>query len=89
MLNLNRNQRTTLKVLFRLICRWNLNSISSHNYAKVFLLKVYVTIHNFDIICFSETCLDSSTPFDDNNVEISGYTLVFLDDPSNNQRDGI
>ena len=70
MLNLNRNQRTTLKVLFRLICHWNLNSISSHNYAKVFLLKVYVTIHNFDIICFSETFLDSSTPFDDNNVEI-------------------
>ena len=26
------------------ICHWNLNSISGHNYAKVFLLKVYIAI---------------------------------------------
>ena len=29
---------------------------------------------------------DSSTPSDDNNLEISGYTLVRLDHPSNNKR---
>ena len=55
---------------------WNLNNISAHNYAKVFLLKAYFAIHKFDIICISETYLDSSTASDDNNLEISGYTLV-------------
>ena len=34
-------------------CHWNLNSISSHNYVKMFLVKVYITVHKFDIICFS------------------------------------
>ena len=76
------------------ICHWNLNSISAHNYAKVFLLKAYTAIHKFDIICISEIYLDSSTPFDDNNLEISGYTflvkfLVRLDYPSNNKREGV
>ena len=26
------------------ICHWNLNSISAHNYTKLFLLKAYITI---------------------------------------------
>ena len=54
------------------ICHWNLNSISAHNYAKIFLLKTYYMIHKFDIICISETCLESNTSVDDNNLEISG-----------------
>ena len=33
------------------ICHWNLNSISAHNFAKLYLLKAYVTVHKFDIIC--------------------------------------
>ena len=33
------------------ICHWNLNSISAHNYVKLFLLKAYIAIHKFDIIC--------------------------------------
>ena len=37
------------------ICHWNLNSLSAHNYAKIFLLKAYMAIHRFDIICISET----------------------------------
>ena len=68
-----------------LIYHWNLNSISADNYAKVFLFKAYIAIHKFDIICISETYLDSSTPSDDNNLEISGYTLVRSDHPSNNR----
>ena len=31
------------------------NSIIAHNFAKIFLLKAYVAIHKFDIICLSET----------------------------------
>ena len=34
------------------ICYWSLNSISAHNYIKLFLLKAYIAIHKFDIICF-------------------------------------
>ena len=70
------------------ICHWNLISISAHNYAKVFLLKVYIAIHKFGIICVSETYLDSSTLTDDSNLEISGYTLVHSDHPSDNKRGG-
>ena len=35
------------------ICHWDLNSLSAHNYAKIFLLKTYIAIHRFDIICIS------------------------------------
>ena len=63
--------------------------ISAHNYAKVFLLNAYIAIHKFDIICISETYFDSSTSFEDNNLEISGYILVHSDHPSNNKRGGV
>ena len=39
------------------ICHSNLNSLSIHDYAKVFLLKAYIAIHKFGIICISETYL--------------------------------
>ena len=55
----------------------------------MFLLKAYIASHQFDIIYISETYLDSSTPADDNNLEISGYTLVRLNHPSNNKRGGV
>ena len=32
-------------------CHWSLNSISSHNYVKIFLPKAYVIVLKFDIIC--------------------------------------
>ena len=62
------------------ICHWNLNSISAHNYTKLFLLKAYIAIHKFDIICLSETYLDSSTTSDDDDdLAISGYNLIRSD----------
>ena len=70
------------------VCHWNINSISAYNYAKVFLLKAYIAIHKFDITCISETYLDSSTLADDNNLEISRYTLVRSEHPSHNKREG-
>ena len=52
----------------------------------MFLLKAYITIlqhiayiaytHKFDIICILATYLDSSTPSDDNSLEIFGSPLV-------------
>ena len=53
------------------------------------MLKVYIAIQKFDITCISETYLDSSTPSDDNNLEIPGYALVRSDYPSNNKRGGV
>ena len=66
------------------ICHWNLSSISAHNFAKVQLLKAYLAVHKFDIVCLSETCLNSSFPFDDDNLDIPGY-----DHPANSKCGGV
>ena len=44
-----------------------------------------MTVNKFDIICLSETCLDSSTPFGDDTLEISGYNLIPSDHLPNNK----
>ena len=69
------------------ICHWNLSSIRAHNFGKLSLLRAYVSVHKFDIICLSETYLDSS--IDDESLEISGYYLIRSDHPSNKKRRGI
>ena len=55
----NRKPNKTL-----LICLWKLNSTSAHKFAKFHVLKAYVTVHKFNIICLSKTYLHSNTPFD-------------------------
>ena len=55
----------------------------------MFLLKAFIAIHKFDIICLSETYLDSSTTSDDENLAISGYKLIRSDHPSSNKRGGV
>ena len=70
-------------------CHWNLNSISSHDYVKIFLLRAYITVHIFDIICLSEMYLDSSTRHDDGNLEIPGYDIGLADHPTNTKRGGV
>ena len=49
------------------VCYWNLNSISLHNYSKVSLLKAYLTVHKFEIVCLLETYLDQSFPYENCN----------------------
>ena len=71
------------------ICLWNLNSIAAHNYAKVFLLKAYIAVYNFDIVCIFETYLDSAITSDDGNLEILRYNLIRSDHPSNRKRGGV
>ena len=41
-----------------------------YGYPKVSLLKDYITAHKMDIICLSETYLDSSIQSDNDNLEI-------------------
>ena len=71
------------------ICHWNLNSVFGYNYTKLSSLKAFTAAHKFDIICLSEAYLDSSVAPDDDNLEISGYSLVRSDHPSNNKRGGV
>ena len=67
---------------------WNL-IVSAYAYSKLFLLNSCNLLHKFDTICLSETYLDSNTPLDDENLEISGFTLVCSDYPSNTKRGGV
>ena len=62
--------------------------MSAYNSAKMFLLNASIAVRQFDITCISETYLDSSTPSDDNSLEISGYTLLRSGNTSNNKRVG-
>ena len=49
-------------------CHWNLNSITAHNFAKVNLLQVCNAIHDFDLLCLSESYLDSAVSSDDDKI---------------------
>ena len=69
------------------ICHWNLNSITALNLAKVNLLQPYNAIHDFDMICLSESYLDSSVSSD--NLYIKDYKLVRADHPVNVKRGGV
>ena len=71
------------------ICHWNFKSISAHMFTKVSLLSAYISVHKFDIICLSETYLNSDIRSDDENLEIAGYNLVREDHPSNSKRGGV
>ena len=71
------------------ICHWNLNSIIAQNYLKVSLLRAYISLHNFDVVCISETYLDSTTALDDENLHIAGYNLLRADHASNSKRGSV
>ena len=70
------------------ICHWNLNSLTSHNCEKVNLLEAYNAVNKFDIICLSESFLDSSI-LTENNLNINGYKMVREDHPNNVKRGGV
>ena len=42
------------------ICHWNVNSLTFHNYLKFFQLQAFNLVQKFDILCVSETHVDSS-----------------------------
>ena len=56
---------------------------------KASLLLVYISAHKFDIICLSETYLNSETSSDDGNLEIPSYNIIRDDHPSNAKRGGV
>ena len=71
------------------MCHWNLNSMTAHNFEKINLLEAYNTINKFDVICLSESYLDSSIASDNDNLNIKGYNLYRADHPNNVKRGGV
>ena len=71
------------------ICKWNLNSITAHNFTKLALLKAYLSVHKMDIVCLCETFLDFSISIYDDHLQIPAYSSVRADHPSNTKRGGV
>ena len=57
------------------VCHWNLNSMTAQNFEKINLFEAYNTINKFDVICLSESYLDSSIASDNDDLNIKGYNL--------------
>ena len=53
------------------------------------MLQAYVTQYNCDIICLSETFLNSSIQNDDDRIKIDGYNLIRSDHPSDSKKGGV
>ena len=69
--------------------KWNLNSMTAHNFKKINLLEAYNTINKFDVICLSESYLDSYRASDNDDLNIKGYNLYRSDHPYNVKRGGV
>ena len=80
-------------------CHWNLNSLPVHNYAKVHLLQAFNAIHKLDLICLSESYLNSSITSDEKSLVIEclvyelsiqnkkGYFVILYRSPSQSHDD--
>ena len=52
-------------------------------------MEAYNAVNKFDIICLSESFLDSSILTENNNLKINGYKMVRADHPNNIKRGGV
>ena len=66
-----------------------LGLLTAHNSIKILLLQAYITQHNYDIICLSETFLNSSIETNDDRISVDGYNLTRADHPSDSKRGGV
>ena len=71
------------------VCHWNLNGIAAHDHIKVAQLEVFLSVHKFDIVCLSETFLNSSYSEDDVRLKLTGYDCIRCDNPENLKRGGV
>lgn len=71
---------------FLLAMNENRNILVVHNFKKVTLLTVYLSLQKFDIFCISEICLDFSVARADTNLGIPDLTRS--NHPSNSRRRG-
>ena len=77
------NNKQTLSVF-----HWNLNSISVYNFIKLSSIQALNSIHKFDLLCISETYLDSSISSDNPDLILDGYKLIRSDHPRDIKRGG-
>ena len=68
---------------------WNLYGLAAPDFIKLPLIGAYIATTNLDIVCLSETFLDSSIPNDDKRIDIAGYSLLRADHPSNTKKRGV
>ena len=71
------------------LCHWNLNSLPAHDFVKKTHLESLAVAHDLDVICVSETFLDSSFPKNDERLELKGYEILRSDFPGNKKRGGV
>ena len=67
------------------IAHWNLNSIAAQNFVTLSQLEAYNIMHNYDLICLSETWLNCTTSINSNDLSLKGYNVNSVDDPDNNR----
>ena len=63
--------------------------MSAHNYSKISLLTAYISIHDFDIICLSETYLTFTTDIIDVDLKIPEYIMYHVDHTSDVKKGGV
>ena len=71
------------------ICYWNLNDISVNNFQKLELLQSHIWSNKVEILCLSQTFLNSDISCDDKNLQLPGFDLIRVDYPSNVKRGGV
>ena len=52
-------------------------------------MKAFITSNNFDLVCLSETFVDSTIPNDDANIQINEFSLLRADHPNDTKRGGV
>ena len=70
-------------------CHWNLNGLTAQNSIKISLLQAYITQHNYDMTCLSETFVNSLIEINDDRILIDGYNLIRAGHPSDSERGGV
>ena len=63
--------------------------MAAHIFEKINLLEAYNIINKFEVICLSESYLDSSIASDNDNLNIKGYNLYRADHSNNVKRGGV
>ena len=71
------------------IFHWNLNSTYAQNFVKLSLLCACIATNHCNILCLSETFLDSGILSDDLNLDIPGYNLLSADHSANVKCGGV
>ena len=64
-----------------------MNSLVAHK--KCLLLTAYNSVYRYDIICISDSFLDSTISDDDDILYMEGYNLIRADHPDNINRGGV